>query len=351
MTMRAMLASTVLLLSVLALGSCGIFFLSPFSSDLAQTLAVRDFSKEIDDPTLDEFRPFVLEKVTGSVTTRLILLVGGQLPGGQPYPEDKPWLFVLKEDLSLAQESFTRAELGLIIGTPVSGTHAMVDSYGQVVVGNALFNIVGDTIAAVDVAGELGGLYSRGFPIHALGYNVANMGSSGLNLEWYTYDCSWAWPTFISRRIRPSDRNVWLRDVFADPNPATATVILAFEENKDSTTDTSTTYFVRLPRQEFDGRLLDNFLDDGLRYPSTTKTDLEGSHMGYTTDGIVAYEYKSQSWIMFPFDAPNVVQSMGVGNISDDLENQRVAWSYSGGYACVYDKRSRTLSKVAKWWK
>jgi hypothetical protein len=349
--MRAMLATTVLLLSFLALGSCGLFFLSPFPTTLAQTLAVHDFSAEIDDPSLDEFRPFVLEKVTGSVTTRLILLVGGQLPGGQPYPVDKPWLFVLKEDLSLAQEPFTRAELGLIIGTPVNGTHAMVDSNGQVVVGNVLFNIVRDTIAPVGPAGVLGGLYSWGFPILASGYNVATMGSSGLNLDWYVYDSGWHSPALESKRIRASDRNVWLRDVFADPNPTTTTVILAFEENKDTTTDTSTTYFVRVPRQEFDGSLHDNFLDDGLHYPSTPKTDLESSHMGYTSDGIVAYEYKSQSWITFPFDAPNVVQSTYVGKIEDDLDNQRVAWSYSGGYACVYDKRSRTLSKVAKWWK
>jgi hypothetical protein len=349
--MGATRAFAILLLSCLALNSCGIFFLSPFSSDLAQTLAVRDFSKEIDDPTLDEFRPFVLEKITGSVTTRLILLVGGQLPGGQPYPVDKPWLFVLKEDLSLAQAPYTRDELGLIIGTTVSGTYAMVDSNGQVLVGNALFDIVGATIAPVGRAGSLGGLYSWGFPMHASGDNVANMRSSGLNLDWDRYDHVWLSPAPGSKSIRASTRYLWLREVFADPNPAATTVILAFEENKDTTTDTSTTYFVRVPRQEFDGSLRDNFLDDGLHYPSTPKTDLDGSHMGYTDDGIVAYEYKSQSWIMFPFDAPNVVQSMGVGNISDDLDNQRVAWSYSGGYACVYDKRSRTLSKVAKWWK
>lgn len=348
-SMGVLRAFAMLLLSCLTLSSCGIFSLSPFPTALAQTLAVRDFSAEIDDPSLDEFQPFVLE----SGATRLILLVGGQLPDGQPYPAGKPWLFVLKEDLSLAQAPFTLADMYNTITspTPFNGTRAMVDSDGQVVVGNALFDVVGDTIAPVGPAGDLGGLYGWGFPTAASGDNVANMGSSGLTLEWYGYDSCWTSLGSISKQIRATGRNLWLRNVLADPNPATTAVILAFEEDRDPATDTSTTYFVKVPRNRFNGSLPDYFLDDALNYPSTTKTDLESSHMGYTSDGIVAYEYSSQSWIMFPFDAPNVVQSMGVGDISDDLDNQRVSWSYSGGYACVYDKRSRTLSKVAKWWK
>jgi hypothetical protein len=346
--MGAARAFTILLLSCLALNSCGVFFLSPFPTALAQTLAVRDFSAEIDDPSLDQFRPFVLE----SGATRLILLIGGQLPGGQPYPADKPWLFVLREDLSSAQDPFTQADLGAITDpSPFNGTRAMVDSNGQVVVGNALFNVVSDTIAPVNPAGSLGGLYSWGFSMHASGDNVANMGSSGLNLTWDSYDSSWASPVSESKPIRANGRNLWLREVFADPNPAAATVLLAFEENPDSTTGTSTTYFVRVPRKEFDGSLHENFLDRPLDYPSITKVAVDSSNMGYTSDGIVAYQYTSQSWTMFPFDAPNLVQQLYVGNGEDDRANQRTSWSYSGGYACVYDKRSRTLSKVAKWWK
>lgn len=345
--MSAMRASAVLLLSLLALGSCGLFFVTPFPSDLAQTLAVRDFSKEIDDPLLDKFQPFVLEKVTGSATTRLILLVGGQ-----PYRSHKPWLFVLKEDLSLAQPPFTLADLGAITNPkPFNGTRAMVDSDGRVVVGNALFDVVGDTIAPVGPAGDLEGLYDWGFPMEAAGDNIAHIRSPGLTLEWRRYDSDWTSSVSFSKPIRTSGRNLWLRSVFADPNPAATTVILAFQEDGDSATNTSTTYFVRVPRSKFNGTLDDNFLDLPLSYLITTKTDLAGSLMGYTADGIVAYAHSSQSWVMFPFDAPNVVQSMHVGNLEDDLQNQRVSWSYSGGYSCVYDKRTRTLSKVAKWWK
>jgi len=337
LALRHVNAFPILLLSCLALSSCGIFSLSPFPMTLAQTLAVRDFSKEIDDPSLDEFHPFVLE----SGATRLILLVGGQL-----YPDGKPWLFVLKEDLSSAQEPFTRAELGAI-----NGNRAMVDSNGQVVVGNVRFDILDSTLKKFGLVVSPGSLSKWGFPMSPSGDNVANMDSSGLAFTWDRYTFDWALPVSESKPIRSTGRNLWLRAVFADPNPATANVILAFEENKNSTTDTSTTYFVRVPRSQFNGGLANNFLDDALNYPSTTKTDLESSHMGCTADGIVAYEHSSQSWIIFPFEAPNVVQSMRVGEISDDLDNQRVAWSYSGGYACVYDKRSRTLSKVAKWWK
>lgn len=346
MTMSAMRASGVLLVSLLALCSCGLLFVTPFSTDLAQTLAVRDFSAEIDDPSFSEFQPFVLEVGTG----RVILLVAGQLPGGQPYPGHKPWLFVLDENLSLAQKPFTCDELGAIIGVPVKGSRAMVDSNGQIVVGNVLFTVVGTTIAPIGVAGGLGGLYEWGFPMAAAGGNIANVGSSGLTLDWEGYNCSWTSMGSASKSIRASARYIWLRAVFAGPDPATTTAILAFEESDDSATDTSTTFFVRVPKSRFDGTLDDNFLDLPMIYPSTTKTDLEGSHMGYTDDGIVAYDQSSQSWIIFPFDAPNAVQSTRVGDISDDLDDLRIAWSYSGGYSCVYDMRSRTLSKVAKWW-
>jgi hypothetical protein len=339
--MSAVRAFPILLLACLALGSCGIFFVSPFPAGLSQTLAVRDFSSEIDDTSLDEFQPFVLE----SGGTRLILLVGGQL-----YPTDKPWLFVMREDLTPAQDPFTLADLSTIV-SPFNGNRAMVDVNGRVAVGNALFDVTGAAITPFGAAGSMGGLYSGGFPTTTGGDNIVELGSTGFFFSWRRYDFSWNDLGTFSRQIRSPSRNLWLRNVFADPNPATTTVILAFEENRDSTTDTSTTYFVRVPRSGFNGSLANNFMDDTLNYPSMSKTELESSHMGFTSDGIVAYDYTSQSWLMFPFDAPNVVQSMYVGNISNELDSQSIAWSYSGGYACVYDKRSRTLSKVAAWWK
>ncbi len=342
--MRAVRASTVLLIPVLALGSCGLLFVTPFSTDVAQTLAVRDFSAEIDDPSLDEFRPFVLE----SGATELILLVGGQ-----NYPADKPWLFVLKKDLSLAQAPFTRSDMNAI-GSPFNGTRAMVDSQGRVVVGSVFFDIVDDTIAPVGPAGNLrdeGGLIDRGFPLAAAGSNIANMGSSGLTLNWKAFDCSWGSPVQKSWQIRASGRNLWLRDVFVEPDPMATDVILAFEEARDPATDTSTMYFVKVPKNGFAVIPPSDLMDGALNYKSTTKVDLESSRMGSTRDGIVAYDHSSQSWIIFPFEAPDAGRSVRVGDISDDLDNQRVAWSYSGGYACVYDRRSRTLSKVAAWWK
>jgi len=342
-TIGALRAFSILLLACLALSSCGIFFVSPFPTTLSQTLAVRDFSAEIDDPSLDEFRPFVLE----SGATRLILLVGGQ-----PYPDYKPWLFVMREDFSLAQPPFTLEHLELAIGTSVNGTRAMVDSEGYIVLGNVRFSIVGDTIAPEGPAGGLGGLYSWGFPTTTAGDNIVNLGSSGLTLDWRRYNSGWNdLGLSPSCHIRSSGRNLQLRDVFAAPNPMATTVILAFEEDKDPTTETSTTYFVRVPRAQFAGSPANNFLEHQVNYPSITKVDVDSANMGYTSDGIVAYEYSSQSWVMFPFDAPNVVQSLYVGNIEHERDNQRVSWSYSGGYSCVYDRRTRSLSKVAKWWK
>ena len=104
--MNARIIRTLFLLPavLLALCSCGLFFATPFPVNLAQTLATRDFSADIDATVPDNFRPFVMEK-DGA---RLILLVGGT-----PYPADKPWLFILREDFSLIR-SYTMADLALV---------------------------------------------------------------------------------------------------------------------------------------------------------------------------------------------------------------------------------------------
>lgn len=322
---------------LLALCSCGLFLLTPFPVTLAQTLATRDFSADIDTTVPDGFKPFVVEKDGAP----LILLVGGT-----PYPGDKPWLFILREDLSLIQ-SYTMAELALITN-PMSfnAGSAMMDSNGNMVVGNALFAVAGDVVAPLGSTASLGSLRDRGIPLAAGGQNVANFETTGgLTLHWWSYDSSWGSQTEYWRQIRTSTPNLWLRDVLADPSPSSLIAILVLEEE-----DADATHFVRVPKLMLNGTLPDYFMDDILVYPSITWAEIDTSHLGFTSEGIVTYEYATGDWIKFPFAAPTSVQRLHAGNIDDALDNQRMSWSYSGGFSAVYDARSRTLTKMANWW-
>jgi hypothetical protein len=338
MMMNGRIIRTLVLLPavLLALCSCGLFFLTPFPVNLAQTLATRDFSADIDTTVPDTFRPFVVEKDG----TRLILLVGGT-----PYPGDRPWLFILREDFSLIQ-SYTMEDLALITNpAPFNAGSAMMDSSGNMVVGNALFGVIGDTVAPLGNTSSLGGLYGRGLPLAPGGENVADFSTSGSPtfLDWRQYDCSWGSPMPYSRQIRSSGPNLWLRDVLADPSPSSPNAIFVLEEE-----GSNATYFVRVLRVTLNGTLPNLFMEI---YPSITKSHIDTSHLGFTSDGIVAFEYETQDWTMFPFNAPTSAQRLHTGNIDDALSSQRMSWSYSGGFSAVYDARSRTLTKMANWWK
>ena len=340
-TIRALLVLPVVLLT---LCSCGLFYASPFPLTLAQTMAQRDFSAEIDTSMEDRFQPYVIE----NGATRIILLVGGY-----PYSTDaagKPWLFALREDLSLIDSS-NLFELESMTGGSFSGSGAVIDCSGFLVVGNLRFTFTVDTITPVGVTGDVGnrgGVGDRAFQAGPGMANIAQVGTSGKNLNWNSYDCTWNLVSGPFVQIRTAGPDLYLRAVLAEPYPATGDVVLVLEENLS---DPSTSYFVRVPRVDFSGGLDPFFLDLPFdNYPTFTKTNIEPRSLGITEDGIVAYSYETQEYMLFTFAAPDKPTTLRVGNLEGDQKDQRASWSWSGGYSCVYDPRTRTLSKVAQWW-
>lgn len=332
-------AFMILPVILLALGSCGIFLVTIFPMASALTVAQRDFSSEITGGILDKFHPFVLEKDG----TRLILLVGGH-----PYDSTKPWLFVMREDLSpIAQ--YTINDLALVAG-PVFGDSAVIDCYGNPIIGNVRFALAGDTITPTGPAGNLGnrgGLNNFQFSTGLSMGNACHFSASGPTLNWDQYDCSWNFQYSYSQQFSTSGRELRLRDVCVQPYPATSAVTLVLEEND---VDSSTSIFVRVPRNQFSGGLLPNFLDDDVSYPRFTRTNISMENLGFTADGIVAYEYETGDWTLTPPGSTVVSQRLHVGRMDGEGGDTRIGWSYSGGYSCVYDPRTRALSKVAKWW-
>lgn len=324
---------------LLALCSCGLFTASPFPVMLTQTVAQRSFTAEIPDTVLDNFRPWVVENGPGS---RLVLLVGGF-----PYPDPDPWLFVLDEDLSLIQ-SYTLADLrAMVAPRNFNGWQVMVDSDGHLVVGCALFLFGSGWITPAghtDVMATNGGFYDPGFPLASAGNNLVNLQAVGNQLQWHNYQCCWLDAGGWVQTITAAGTNFNLRAVLTEPYPAMTDVILVLAEN-----DTDTLRFVRVPRNDFNGGLPANFMDLPA-YPSFAKSQVDSGSIGYTSSGIVAYTYKTQDYILFTFSEPDKLTSLHVGNIDNEKDSQRTAWSWSGGYSCVWDTRTKTLYKVAKWW-
>jgi hypothetical protein len=334
-TVRALLVLPVLLV---ILCSCGLLTVSPFPVMLTQTMTQRSFAAEIPDTVLDNFRPFVVE----SGTDRLILLVGGY-----PYPASDPWLFVLDESLSLLQFYTINDLVAFTTPRPFKGSSAMVDSDGNLVVGSALFGFDSHSITPLgntcDLEGR-GGLSGSGFPVNVAGENIVNLSASGTTLSWDRYQASWCTLGSGSCQITAASVQLEVRGVLCEPYPAMTDVILVLGENSSDTT-----HFVRVPRSAFVSGLPDGFM--GLpAYPSFTKPHIDTGVLGYTTSGIVAYSYDTQDCILFTFSEPDKLTSLHVGNIDDQKSSQRTSWSWSGGYSCVYDSRTKTLSKVAKWW-
>lgn len=350
-------------LALLSLGTCGLFLASPFPLDMAQVMAVQDFSSSIPYGAEDYFKPWVVERDDA----RLILLVGGYAGA----PGSEPWMYVMREDLSIV-ETYSINQLKAFYAL-FNGSGVMIDSdgggsTGKLVVGNIRFEIMPDgRLAFLGPAGALSDFNERGFPQTAAPWdNMVKLwvDEATGDLNWHGYSFAWAGPAPLSEHIRLSGPKLYLRNVLAAPFSLVSPdhdVILAFEEEKDPTTDSFKTIFVKIPRSDFGGALPHDFLDDTITYPRLSRTNTNAKHAslvlydpdtsvdGDETPAIVAYEYDTEDWTLTPLNTGEVAKRMHVGRFDDD-EQRQVSSSYSRGYTCSYDRRTHVLTKAAKWW-
>jgi hypothetical protein len=328
-------------LVLLSLGTCGLFLASPFPLDMAQAMAVRDFSSSIPDSAEDSFRPVVLEN--GSL--RLVLLVGGY----SPKTGSAPFLYVMSDDLAILQE-LTWSKMQSY-NVSFSGTNAaMVDSQGRAVVANVLFAMSDSGLQEPGApAGTLGApnppLKQPAFPVGLMADNIINVSSDGFNLQWDQYLSDWCcWSSPPSVRIRVSGNALYLQRVLAEPYDKFTPALLVFEEAKSLGDDPLVSYFVTFPRMpppvDFLGQPM---------YPFFKSKDIESKSIGMTSEGIVAYSYDTGDWMLLEPGTGKVLNSIHIGSWDDDGRAE-TTWSYSGGFSVTYDSRSHVLTKAAKWW-
>jgi len=328
-------------LLVLPLASCNVLFMGSFPSDAAQTTARIDLSSEISALAAPGFSLSILRS---GMTEYVLLFSDSGFDGSQPH------LFVLSPGLA-EENRFTMNDIVAVppVGIQLQGNAAVTQlSSGNIVVGNLLMS---PATAGLNPVSKLEP------PVNLLSVELRNgaiVGPSSARFTWtdFSSDSSgtmsfrqfandWGSATSWSH---PIGRTCYLRDVFTDPeDDQVNTALLVFEDPSPGKF-----YFLSVPK---DPDMTNGFagpaLFDNPAYSSFTMNNLDSFRLSVVSDGIVAYDHSSQSLIWFTAATASSPVSLHLPNKSGSLS---LAFSFSGGYYCVWDSASRILTRYEKWW-
>jgi hypothetical protein len=166
-------------------------------------------------------------------------------------------------------------------------------------------------------------------------------------MTWNAYQDDWSPtpPTMFSRVIRAVDANhprLWLSGAFTDPEDERGNASLfVFGES-----GTNTEYFVQVPKSpDLETPPATPIFSSG--YPTFTKSNLDSGTIAVTSDSVVAFDGSARSWIRFTLAAPGTVTSLRVARRGS---HERSAFSFSGGYYCIWDPDTRTVTRYEDWW-
>jgi len=159
----------------------------------------------------------------------------------------------------------------------------------------------------------------------------------------------WSGFTSLSRLVRPIDAThgqLFLDGVFTNPEDDVGlnnASLFAFREK-----DTDTEHFVQIPKSpdlEDPSVITGDIFSSG--YPTFSKSHLDSGSVAVTADSIVAYDENARAWIRFTPFSPDDVTSLYVGRRGSQ---EKSAFSFSGGYYCIWDPDTRTLTRYEDWW-
>jgi hypothetical protein len=135
-----------------------------------------------------------------------------------------------------------------------------------------------------------------------------------------------------------------LDGVFTDPEDTNNNLAILVFRDDSSETD----YFLQVPKNP---DLMNGFpgpaLFDNPAYTSFSVPNLAESSVMVTLDGIIAYNQNTQSWVRFTPSAPGTVSSL---HVPTRKYYAPTAFSFSGGYYCVWDPDTEVLTRYEKWW-
>jgi hypothetical protein len=318
---------------LLPLSSCDILFNGVFPSDIGQATARTDLSNDIPAGEAPSFNLFVITS-GGEEFVLLFSSLG--------FDSSHPYLIIMDPELK-KQNVYSFDDLSNLdpVGFPFSGSYAMRDVAGNIMIGNIQFKASSGGLVPFKkfTTPALWGPSVSGGPSHL--WNEANFRVNGSNLEYDEYDSGWittaspfSWP------MGAPSSSLQLRGIFTDPDSSSASDVLVFADDASSRY-----YFLRVSKDDVDTNPATSVFDSS-KAP-VVKKNLDGNSISYTRDGMAAYEYETRSWIRFSLDSADTVDSMYVGERTNNL---RTAFSISGDYYCTWDPKSRVLTRYEKWW-
>jgi hypothetical protein len=341
--LRAAVAGIGLLL---ALASCDVLFMGVFPSSLGQATARADLSAYIDPSAASTFNLAIAR----SYGFEFAILYSTAAFNGM-----KPHVIVLSPGLKVLNTYSTADMLAAPFSFSFNGNSVfahLVD--GHIVIGN--FDGLA-TSAGIRLVGPIpGGVPLNGWPI--IGAQPPTMTAyawSGFKVDQtntMTYNAyleSWGpgAPATLSRLVRSIDAShgaLQLDGVFTDPEDELGNVSLFVFGDRSA--NSSVEWFVQIPKSPDLEAPPSAPIFSGA-YPIFSKEELDSQSIAVTQDGIVAYQYDTQSWIRFTPSDPDTVTSLYSAR---SQSHQKSAFSFSGGWYGVWDPDTRTLVRYEDWW-
>jgi len=337
----------VLAVSLSMLFGCDYLLNGSFPGSVSQETVRLDLSSEISAAAATTFNLAVLK----SGQTEYVLLFSSS-----GFDASKNHLYVLTPGLVI-QNTFTMSAIADIppIGDPLKGDTAIAHlSDGKIVIGNVQAT-PGTNGLSLD-----GKLESPNNPVTVELSKGAIVGPSSASFTWsgfftdpsnnltFTQYAS-DWSSLISQ-THAIGRPYQLENIFTDPEDNQVnTALLVFDQSTSGSN--STQYFMTVPKDPdmvtAFGGVTGPALFDNSSYTSFTMTELDTRHLFVVSDGIVAYDFQTHSLIHFTPTTTTSPVSLSFGQISDSL---KMAFSFSGGYYCVWDPSARTLTRYEDWW-
>jgi hypothetical protein len=321
---------------LLCLMACGFFSLSAFPESASQIMARRDLSASISPVASGAFN---LCSVTAGGSEFVLLFTDSPADPGSPH------LLVMDPGLSILN-SFSLNDLTPLAGS-FFGRVALRDVNGLVAVGNVLFAPSPTGLAFSGTQGV--GLFGPTLTVEPIDVFIeANFRTSAGLLQYDEYDSNWAttstpsdFPLGTPAPVPSSPLRV--AGVFTDPDSSTADIVLVFAADASRRH-----YFVPVTKNDVNLHFPSPFVSVFTSYPGYIVTsDLSSSSIGYSRDGMVAYNYRTGSLERFTLSNPGSAASISFG---DWNEQMRLACQISGSSVYVWDPSHRTLTRYAKWW-
>jgi hypothetical protein len=323
---------------VLSLASCDILFMGVFPASLGQETARADLSSKIGEADAATFNLSIARAYGFEF---LILYSTDGFDG------TKPHLIVMSPALAVLN-TYTLNDIPFFAGNSVFAH--LFD--GHVAIGNfdglatsAGLKLVGQLPSSATLSNWsiIGG---RSPTMNAYTWSGFQVDQSNL-MTYNAYLEAWTpgVPASLARVVRPIDRShaqLRLVGVYTNPEDELGNESLFVFGESGGGTD----YFVQIPKSpDLETAPATPIFASG--YPTFSKDNLDSGTIAVTEDSIVAFDGSARSWIRFTPSDPDTVTSLYVGRRGS---NERSAFSFSGGYYCIWDPQTRILTRYEDWW-